>query len=138
MNAEEIMALMTEHFPAVDAFGVRIDALEERTITLRLPYSTRQLRPGGTLSGPTLMTLADTAIYFLILAEKGALLQAVTTHLSIDFLRRPDPGDMLAKGKLIKLGRRLAVGTVELWSDASEHLVGHASVTYALPPTDKT
>ena len=79
-----------------------------------LPFSADNLRPGGTLSGPTLMTMADTAMYFLLLSRLGPVALAVTTSLSINFLRRPPPADLLATARLLKLGSKLAVGEVHI------------------------
>ncbi len=133
LSAPEIMKLMQEVFPLALEYGFEIDRLEGRQIQLRLPFKEYQLRPGGTLSGPTLMALADTAVYFLILAERGAVVQAMTTHLSIDLVRPPKPVDLVAYGELIKCGRRLAVGRDEMRSVGQEDVLAQAMVTFALP-----
>ena len=134
MTAAEIEAFLEERFPQARAFAPSIEALSPGRLVLRLPVGERHLRPGGTVSGPTMMTLADTATYFLILAHLGPVELAVTTHLSIDFLRRPEPVDLLAEAELLKLGRRLAVGRVTLRSDGDPRVIAHASLTYAIPP----
>src|SRR5688572_6856794 len=113
MTAAEIEAFLAEHFPAALGF-TQITAIREDELDLVLPYSARYLRPGGTLSGPTLMSLADTAMYFLILASIGPVALAVTTNLSINFLRRPPPADLRATARMLKLGSRLAVGEVHI------------------------
>jgi uncharacterized protein (TIGR00369 family) len=98
----------------------------------------RHGRPGGTLSGPTMMTLADTAAWLAILAEVGPMLLAVTTSLHIDFLRKPALDDLVARGRLLKLGSRLAVVDVELFSRGERSLAAKAQVTYSLPPAPST
>lgn len=134
MDAAAIEAFLAKHFPQAAGL-VQIENITENQVDVRLPIGEQHLRPGGTVSGPTLMTLADTAVYFLVLAHLGPVALAVTTHLSIDFLRRPRPdADVLGTADLLKLGRRLAVGTVTLRSEGDPAPVAHASVTYALPP----
>jgi acyl-coenzyme A thioesterase PaaI-like protein len=104
-------------------------------IRMRLPYDVSQLRPGGTLSGPTMMGLADAAAWVVTLSRIGPVALAVTSSLSISFLRKPGPADLLAGATLLRLGRRQSVSEVRLWtadSDPSEP-VAHATVTYAIP-----
>jgi uncharacterized protein (TIGR00369 family) len=134
MTAEQITAFLVAHFPEAKDFS-HIESVGERDLTVRLPYRAAYLRPGGTLSGPTLMTLADTCAYFLILAMKGPLALAVTSSLDIHFLAKPPPADVLATATMLKLGRRLAVTTVDMrTADAAPHeLLARATVTYALP-----
>jgi uncharacterized protein (TIGR00369 family) len=132
MTADAIDAFLAEHFP--QARGLcQITAIRDDEIDLALPYSADNLRPGGTLSGPTLMTLADTAMYFLILSKLGPVALAVTTSLTINFLRKPPPGELRATCRMLKLGSRLAVGEVHI-SSADGALVAQSAVTYALPP----
>lgn len=133
-TADDIERFLAEHFPQAAGFGV-IDALGEETLRLRVPYRDHYLRPGGTLSGPTLMTAADTAVYFLLLARLGPVPLAVTTSLDIHFLRRPAARDLFADARLLKLGRRLAVGDVLLRVDGQDEPVAQANVTYAIPDT---
>lgn len=134
MTPEELAAFLREAFPELDGYHVTVELVEPQRLMMRMPFRSDFLRPGGTLSGPALMTAADTAMYLLVLAHIGPQALAVTTHLSIDFLRRPSPGDVLAKARLLKLGRRLAVGAVELEVEGA--LVAHATLTYSLPPRD--
>ncbi len=134
MTGPEIDAFLDEHFPQARSFGARIEAVEPGKLRLRLPVADDDLRPGGTVSGPTLMTLADTAFYFLVLSMIGPVELAVTTHLSIDFLRRPRPSDLLADAEMLKLGQRLAVGRVVMHSEGDDAPVAHATVTYSIPP----
>jgi uncharacterized protein (TIGR00369 family) len=135
MSGEDILAMMEEHFPQAAALRLRIAALEPSHIQLVWPTGDDHLRPGGTISGPTMMTLADTAMYWLVLAHIGPVALAVTTSLNINFLRRPAPGDLVANARLLKLGARLAVGDVLLHSAGDpEAIVAQASVTYSIPP----
>jgi uncharacterized protein (TIGR00369 family) len=130
MTIAEIEALMDQHFPSWRMFST-ITAMGERDITLRMPFQTQLLRAGGTISGPALMALADTAAYFVTLAHAGPVPSAATANLDIHFLARPAPADITATATMLRLGRRLAVSKVDLHS--GEDLVAHATVTYALP-----
>jgi uncharacterized protein (TIGR00369 family) len=131
-TADDIGRFLVEHFPQALGVGV-IEALTEDSLRLRVPFRPEYLRPGGTLSGPTLMTAADTSVYFLILARLGPVPLAVTTSLDIHFLRRPAARDLIADARLLKLGRRLAVGDVLMRVDGDDAPVAQANVTYALP-----
>jgi uncharacterized protein (TIGR00369 family) len=131
MTADEIDRLLAERFPSAVGF-CRITAIRDDELDCVVPYREEYLRPGGTLSGPTLMTLADTAVYFLLLSKLGPVALAVTTHLDINFLRKPPAADLHATARLLKLGRTLAVGEVHI-RGADGTLLAQASVTYALP-----
>ena len=134
LSVEELQQISVEAFPG---FAVpTVESLTGDTLVLSQSQSARNTRPGGTLSGPTMMALGDNAAWLIILAHIGPVLLAVTTSLHIDFLRKPDVTDLLAKARLIKLGRRLAVVDVELVSRGSEELVAKAQVTYSIPPRD--
>ena len=135
MTVAEIEAFLAEHFPQMDKMQLVIESLAPRAMQLRMRYHERQLRPGGTLSGPTQMGLADVGVYILLLAHIGPVPLAVTTNLNINFLRKPAPADMLAEVKLLKLGQRLAVGEVTIFSEGEDEPVAHATVTYSIPPT---
>jgi acyl-coenzyme A thioesterase PaaI-like protein len=132
MTADDINAFMREAFPqpgrpvVVVADGARA--------LCRLAYGDNQLRPGGTLSGPTMMALADTTMYALVLSAVGFKPLAVTTNLSINFLRKPKPVDLLGEARMLKLGKALAVADVFIRSDGMDDPVAHAVVTYSLPP----
>jgi uncharacterized protein (TIGR00369 family) len=132
LSVEELQQIVVDAFPDYDL--PTVESLDGDTLVLALTTSTRHTRPGGTLSGPTMMALADNAAWLVILAHIGPVLLAVTTSLHIDFLRKPDVTDLLARAKLIKLGRRLAVVDVDLYSRGSSDLVAKASVTYSIPP----
>lgn len=130
MTIDEISALMDEHFPDWRNFS-SITGLGERDITLTMPFRPQLMRAGGTISGPALMALADTAAYFLTLAHAGPVAGAATANLDIHFLVRPKPDAITAVATMLRLGRRLAVSKVDLLSGSE--LVAHATVTYALP-----
>lgn len=134
MKPYELEEFLKAQFPQMDDFHFRIEKLEEKFLRIRLLYRDLHLRPGGTISGPSLMTLADTAMYLLVLAHIGPIALAVTTNLNINFLRKPDPKDVLAETKLLKLGQRLAVGEVTMYSEDENDPVAHATVTYSIPP----
>ena len=105
---------------------------------VRQRYSESLLRPGGTISGPTMMALADFAMYCAVLAAIGPVALAVTTNFTINFLRRPAQRDILAEARLLKLGKRLAVGEVTIRSEGEEDAVAHVVATYSIPPaTDR-
>jgi uncharacterized protein (TIGR00369 family) len=133
MSVREIEEFLANHFPQAMQFGARIAQLDEQGLVLAFDAGERHLRPGGTVSGPTLMTLADTATYLAILSRLGPVTAVVTSSLEMHFLRRPAPGELRATARLLKLGRRIAVATVDIESVDSGSLVAHAIVTYAIP-----
>jgi len=132
MTAAEIDQLLAVSFPQARGFCA-IAAIRDDELDCVVRYQDAFLRPGGTLSGPTLMTLADTAMYFLVLAMTGPQPLAVTSSLTINFLRKPPPADLYATARMLKLGTRLAVGEVHVRGREPAVLVAQASVTYALP-----
>ena len=130
----QIQALTREKLPFALTHGFRLEALDSGTATVRAPYSDEFLRPGGTISGPVMMGLADYALYAAVLSCIGIVELAVTTNLNINFLHRPEPGDLLAYARIIKLGKRLAVGEVEIFVEGKDELVAHVTATYSIPP----
>lgn len=134
MTAQEVEDFIFSHFPSRSSRGIAVEHIEEKFARVRLFYNEKQLRPGGTISGPALMTLADTAMYVVLLAMIGPIALAVTTNLNINFLRKPEPRDVIAEAKLLKLGSRLAVGDVTMYSDGETEPVAHATLTYSIPP----
>lgn len=137
MSVAELEAFLEREFPQVFGDGrlYHVEAVGHRFARMRCRYDPGQLRPGGTISGPTMMTLADTGLYVAILASIGPVALAVTTNLNVNFLRKPAPRDLIAECRLVKLGRRLAVGEVAIWSDGEgDDLVAHATGTYSIPP----
>ena len=126
----EIIEFLAKEFPQNPCI---VDEVAENEATIRRPIDHRDLRPGGTVSGPVLMATADIAMYVAILATIGLVPLAVTTSFNINFLRRPTPhAPIVARCKLLKVGRTLAVGAVDVYSDAD--LVAHATGTYSIPP----
>jgi uncharacterized protein (TIGR00369 family) len=136
LSVTEVDALVDLHFPQIHAHGrvIRIEAITHRGARLRLIANANVIRPGGTISGPAMFTLADFGIYVALLGEMGeGALQAVTSNLNITFLARPEQRDLIADVEILRLGRRQAIGEVRMRSDASETLVAHAIATYAMP-----
>ncbi len=132
MTIADIEALMDKYFPDSKRMWT-ITSLGDRDLTLKMAFRKELVRAGGTISGPAMMALADTAAYFLTLAHAGPLPHMATANLDIHFLSRPDPVDVIATARLLRLGRRLAVSTVEIRSNGNDAVVAHATVTYALP-----
>jgi uncharacterized protein (TIGR00369 family) len=134
MSAEELERFLYSHFPEMEDPPFRVEKVDDRFAVVRLIYHARHLRPGGTISGPALMTLADTAMFIVLMAEIGPVELAVTTNLNINFLRKPRQADVIAEARLLKLGKRLAVGDVLMYSEGERDPVAHATVTYSVPP----
>lgn len=103
---------------------------------LRLRFNESTLRPGGTVSGPTIMGFADVAMYVAVLSAIGWVPLAVTTNLNANFLKKPGAEDLLAEARLFKLGKRLAVGEVRISAASDEELVAHVTSTYSIPPRE--
>jgi uncharacterized protein (TIGR00369 family) len=135
MSVAELEAFLVREFPQSFGSGdTRIESADGETCLLRQRFNDRMLRPGGTISGPTLMTLADCAMYVVLLSAIGPVGLAVTTNLNINFLRKGAPGqDVLAAARILKLGKRLAVGEVNLLSGASPDPIAHVTATYSIP-----
>jgi len=135
MSAEELATFLAREFPQCTPERLRIESAGGGRARLRRVVGDDDLRPGGTVSGPTMMALVDNAIYVALLAEIGPVALAVTTNLNINFLRKPPAGaDVIAEARLLKLGKRLAVGEVTLFSAGAEDAVAHATLTYSIPP----
>lgn len=133
----EMETYLDEVFPQVRGM-FRIDTLAEDHAVMRLLADDRHLRPGGTVSGPAMFSLADVAAYVVTMARIGREALTVTTHCSIDFMRKPEAGrDLLAQARLLKLGRSLSVTDVLLHSDGMRDPVAHASLTYSIPPRER-
>lgn len=134
MDADALHAFLKTDFPQVsDRFLV--EHVAESALRVRLLVGEDNLRPGGTISGPTMFSLADLAMYCAILARLGPVALAVTTNCSIDFLRKPAASkDLIGEARLLKLGKQLAVGDVLIRSDGSNAVVARAGLTYAIPP----
>ncbi len=133
-SIDEFHALAERSLPIAVHFGFRIERLEAGSATARMVFQESHLRPGGTVSGPAMMALADYTMYAIVLSLIGAAEEAVTTSLNCNFLRRPSPADILAEGRILKHGRRLAYGDVTMFSDGTTEPVAHATATYSIPP----
>lgn len=134
MTPAELEAFLHREFPQVAA-DFRVESADAAETVVRMAVADRHLRPGGTVSGPSLFALADVAIYLAILARIGPVALAVTTNAAIDFMRKPAAGaGLVARARLLKLGRVLAVGDVLIYSDGLAEPVARASLTYAIPP----
>jgi uncharacterized protein (TIGR00369 family) len=128
----EIAAFLVSAFPDR---GFVVEAVGNASATLSYPVRADDLRPGGTVSGPVLMAVADVALYVAILGEIGIVPLAVTTSLTINFLRKPSPDKrIVGVCKLLKVGKALAVGEVSLYSEGTDAPVAHAVGTYSIPP----
>ncbi len=134
LSAAEVNLFLTQVFPQVD-IGRAYIVQETRhgLARMRMVYGDHLLRPGGTISGPAMFSLADVAMYAAVLASIGPVAHAVTTNLTINFLRKPDQRDMIGEARLLKLGKRLAVGEIALFSEGETELAAHATATYSLP-----
>lgn len=137
MTAAEIDAFLDAEFPQIHYGGktYHVEAVGPMSATLRCDYHEKLVRPGGTISGPTMMALADLALYVAVLAQIGPVGLAVTTNLSFNFLRKPGKAVLIGECRLLKLGKRLAVGEVAIRSDGSSDMVCHATGTYSIPST---
>jgi acyl-coenzyme A thioesterase PaaI-like protein len=134
MTVQELNDFLDEAFPGSPR-AYRAEHLDDDGLRMRLPAAAGQIRPGGTLSGPTMMALADGAAWLVTLARIGPVALSVTSSLTISFLSKPGPVDLLAHATLLRLGRRQSVSEVRLWSDGGDpsRPVAHATVTYAIP-----
>ena len=137
MTAAELQAFLAREFGQVAA-DFTVERVNDSGLTLRLRVEERHLRPGGTVSGPSIFALADVAMYLAILSRIGPVALAVTTNCSVDFMRKPAAGvDLVAEARVLKLGRTLAVGDVLVFSEGTEMPVARAGLTYAIPPGAK-
>jgi uncharacterized protein (TIGR00369 family) len=135
LDRDEVTAFLAEEFPQIQIGRIFVvEEIGSMSARMRMIYHPSQLRPGGTISGPSILTLADVSLYVAILGQIGRVKLAVTTNLNINFLNRPAPRDLIGEALLVKLGKRLAVGEVRIWSEGDEALVAHATGTYSIPP----
>ncbi|MGP3698427.1 PaaI family thioesterase [Rhodobacter sp. NSM] len=133
LDAAELAAFLEKEFPEVAGDFEVISAGQE--VAMRLKVGPQHLRPGGTVSGPSMFALADVAMYLAILSRIGPVKLAVTTNISMDFMRKPEAGrDLIGTARVLKLGRVLAVGDVLIRSAESGEVVARAGLTYAIPP----
>ncbi len=134
MDRAALQAFLDDQFEQV-ARDFTVEEVAPLSIRIRKHIGSEHLRPGGTVSGPTMFALADVSVYLAILAMIGPRALAVTTNCAIDFMRKPAAGrDLIGEGRILKLGRVLAVGDVLIRSDGTDGIVARASVTYSIPP----
>jgi len=139
LTVAEIERFLDEEFPQLHHGGrtFSVEGVGPMSAQLRMAAHEKHLRPGGTVSGPAMFTLADVGLYVVILAHIGPVALAVTTNLNINFLRKPPKGDLIANCRLLKLGKRLAVGEATLFAENSDEPVAHAVGTYSIPAPHK-
>jgi uncharacterized protein (TIGR00369 family) len=135
MSAEAIEKLLAAEFPQAfyPGCGHSIERVRYGDVRVRWTFKETALRPGGTVSGPTMMELADFAMYVAVFSAIGPQPLAVTTNLNINFLRKPASADLIADARLMKVGKRLAVGEVTIYSEGTEEPVAHVTATYSIP-----
>jgi uncharacterized protein (TIGR00369 family) len=135
LTVEELQNLLDAEFPRTfhRNGGYVIEKVWLGGSRVRKHFDKTSLRPGGTIAGTTLMALTDITMYVAILASIGWKPLAVTTNLNINFLRKPEPRDLLGEARLIKLGKRLVVGDIAIRTDGQDELVAHATSTYSIP-----
>ena len=134
MSVEDLTAFLAREFPQVHK-DFAVEDVAPFRLRVRLVVEERHLRPGGTVSGPSMFALADVAVYLATLAMIGPKALAVTTNISMDFMRKPAAAvDLIAETRILKLGRSLSVGDVLIYSDGMDDPVARASMTYAIPP----
>ena len=135
MNADAIAHLLRDEFPQFfhPGRGLSIERVDYGNIRVKRAFQEESIRPGGTISGPTMMELADFAMYVAVFSVAGPIPMAVTTNLNINFLRKPGRGDLIADAKLLKVGKRLVVGEVAIYSDGEGDPVAHVTSTYSIP-----
>lgn len=134
LTTDEVRSFFASIFPQAEiGRAYEVEKTDYGFARLRMIYGDHLLRPGGTISGPAMFALADVAIYTAILASIGPVALAVTTNLNINFLRKPAARDMIAEARLLKLGKRLAVGEIALFSDGETEFAAHATATYSIP-----
>lgn len=134
ISVAEFDAIIRTELPWAHEMGMRTERIGWGSAVLRLPFKPTMLRPGGVISGPTIMALADACMFAVAMSRVGQLKLAVTTNFSINFLFRASPADLLAEGSTLRLGSRLAVMQVTVHCDAHDEPVAHATGTYSIPP----
>ena len=132
ISIEAFTSIITNELPSAADSGVYLRGIEPGKAEMVLPYSDHLIRPGGTIAGPFMMMLADVCMYAVVLSLLGEIKLAVTTSLNINFLRKPANSDLIGVGSIIKMGKRLAVIEVSIYSN--DDIVAHATGTYSIPP----
>ena len=132
ISKQQFNQIIEHDLPWAADVGMQLQSIEAGKVVMNLPYHARSVRPGGSISGPHMMMLADATMYAVVLSMAGKVKLAVTTNFNINFLRKPSETDLTAEGKIIKLGKRLAVLEVSIFS--KDDIVAHATGTYSIPP----
>lgn len=133
LTATQVNDFISSSIPAFKDIGCQVETSDGQQVRVRQPYRESTLRPGGSISGPTMMALADTAMYALILSRLGPVALAVTQNLNINFLRKPRLADLLADARFLRLGKRAAVIEVLIYAEGEDEPVAHVTGTYAIP-----
>lgn len=134
LQALEVERLIREWVPMAEDIDLRVESVREGYARIRIPFQNKNLRPGGSISGPIIMAAGDTAMYAAILGSLGKVSMAVTSNLNINFMQRPAQKDLVAESRILKLGKRIAFCEVGITSEGSEELVAHVTGSYSLPP----
>lgn len=134
ISVDTFNELTRRELPLAAQFGCHAEEIGDGVAKVRLPFNAALTRPGGTISGPAMMALTDYGMYAALLGAIGDVVLAVTTNLNINFLRKPEPADLVADCRVIKLGKRLAVLEVTIISEGMDAPVAHATGTYSIPP----
>jgi uncharacterized protein (TIGR00369 family) len=133
LSVEELNQFFGEAFVAESELSAGVVEMEPGRVLVKRPATMLELRPGNVISGPTMMALADMAVYALVLGHIGIVPMAVTTSLTMHFLRPAPPAHLFAEARLLRLGRRIATSDVRLWSERPDRIAAHATVAYAIP-----
>jgi uncharacterized protein (TIGR00369 family) len=137
ITIDQFVALLHATMPEARDLGLVIERLACGEVTVRLPHDDKRLRPGGTISGPTVFFLADLALYAVTLSLVGLEPLAVTTDVTIHFLRKPLPAALVCTARVLKAGKRLVVGAAEVTSEGDREPVAHVVGTYSVPPKER-
>lgn len=133
MTAEDVSAFLDRVFPAVRGKYEVLEITPNRAL-VRAKMGEADIRPGGTISGPSMFGAVDCAFYAAVLAMIGEVALTVTTNATINFLNKPAPRDLICEARILKLGKLLATGDATVWSEGGDRPVAHATLTYAIPP----
>jgi uncharacterized protein (TIGR00369 family) len=134
LSALEVQALIREWIPMAEDIDLRVEEIRDGYARIRIPFQEKNLRPGGSISGPVMMAAGDTAMYATILGTLGKVSMAVTSNFNINFLQRPKQVDLVAEGTILKLGKRMAFCEVGIRGADSDELFAHVTGSYSLPP----
>jgi uncharacterized protein (TIGR00369 family) len=133
MSIDDLHGFLATSFPQV-IDKVEVLHVEPMGLSVNWKVDEQDLRPGGTVSGPTMFALADVSFYLATLAMIGPEALTVTTHCSINFMRKPEPKNIWGDARILKLGKSLAVGDVLIYSEGMPDPVAHAQLSYSIPP----